>query len=383
MKAAVLVFIEDRPGGIGTQAYDIARTAYEMNGCGKVILITPKKQNIVTPINKFTAHFGPSKNKRGLRITDCHLSSSLATSEKVFSYLSQFDRRIWMGLAPHCKTQEEIAFFSTILDSLPGEDHAFATDRYIDDFYPWIIPHLKKFKSINAFADTYAATIKKHAPCGVLPIAPLMAWKQRKFIAPSKKKNHIFWPHQWRGWKNIEMFLDIAPKLDCGRVNFYGSGSGYEYSAYRRTEHYRKNVFSDVCEPSQKSVFGKLRLNGFAPHQEILQSYLSHKCVPDLTGISPVNKTANKYVGNYQCATLEPMAFGCAILKFSTTVFPYSGIPREAVYLLEPEQKDYAKIINAAISDNRRLDEAARNAYEWLENKCDPYALFDSGFNVK
>jgi glycosyltransferase involved in cell wall biosynthesis len=383
MKTAILVFIESQLGGLGTQAYDLARTAYEMHGCGKVVVITSKKQNVVTPINEFTVSFGPTKNKKELSISDCHLSSSLATSQKVFSYLSQFDCRIWIGLAPHCKTQEETAFFSSILESLPGKDHAFVTDRYIDDLYPWIIPHLKKFDSINAFADTYATAVRKHSPCGVLPIAPLMAWKQRNFIAPSKKKNHIFWPHQWRTWKNIEMFLDIAPRLDCNKIDFYASGRGYEYSGFLRSPQYKKHVFADAANPSQKNSFGKLNLKGFARHQEILQSYLTHKCVPDLTGISPVNKISNKYVGNYQCATLEPMAFGCAVLKFSTTVFPHSGIPKEAVYILEPEQKDYAKIINNAMRDDGALDRAARNAYEWLESKCDPYALFDFAFNCR
>lgn len=380
MKTAVLVFIEHQLGGLGTQAFDFARTAYEMHGCGKVVAFSNAKKNTVTPLNKFTAVFGPSASRKKLQLQDCCLSTNFATSESAFAYLSQFDRRIWVGLAPHCKTPEETAFFAAILESLPGQDHAFVTDRYIDELYPWVVPYLRHFSSIHAFADTYARAVNRHAPCSVLPLAPLAAWKQKKFVAPSKKQRKIFWPHQWRGWKNIDMFLDVAPKLGENSIDCYASGAGFEYAAYRRTPQYRQHVRQDVSNAMQQNKGGCLNLKGFAPHAHILHAYAEHKCVPDLSGISSVRKAANKYVGNYQCATLEPMAFGCALLKFSTTVAPHSAIPKEAVYLLQPEADDYAPIIKKAMNDDAALDAAARNAYEWLEKNCDPYALFERAF---
>ena len=380
MKTAVLVFIEHQLGGLGTQAIDLAQTAYELAGCGKVVTFAATRNCYATPLDKFTARFGPTPTKRGLAISDCKVSTDLRDSANAYGLLAQFDRRIWIGVAPHCKTSEEVAFYSAILSDLPGKDYAFATDRYIDELYPWVIPQLRHFEKIYSFADTYANAIRRHAPVEVLPIAPLQAWRKRKYTAPSTKPRALMWPHQWRGWKNIEMFLEMAPRLDAGTVDMFASGSGIEYSHFRNGPLYADNVIADAKNPRQHNPRGTLRLRGFVPNETVLQAYTEHACVPDLTGISKVRREPNSYVGNYQCATLEPMAFGCALLKFSTTVAPHNCIPREAVCVLEPEQKDYAPIINDMVKDKRALDCAAENAFQWLEANCDPYKLYERAF---
>ena len=199
-------------------------------------------------------------------------------------------------------------------------------------------------------------------------------------IPAREKTSLLFWPHQWRGWKNIAMFLEAVPRLRCGEISMFASGSGFDYSAFRRTPEYKSLVVSDYHNPSQRSAGGRLRLRGFAPREEILSAYETSASMPDLTGVSKTRHKANSYVGNYQCATLEAMALGCAVMKMETTVAPHSCIPRDAVCLLPEGAADYADEINRWLSAPQDMEAAAARAFAWLERSCDPYLLFQKHF---
>ncbi len=384
-KVATLVFIDHLLGGIGTQAYDFARLAHQQGIPSKIIGFTSAKKIRVHPLNKFTASFGPTKNGKELELKDCLLSTHPTCVAHSMEYLSQFDVRIWIGVAPHLKEEQsgEQSFYSNILTALPGKDIAFATDRYVDDLYPWIKKYLSKFHKVLSFADAYAATLDPYVPVEVVPIAPLDTWPYvGKNTPPSQRKKKIFWPHQWRGWKNIEMFLEMAPSLvaEGERIKMFASGAGFEYAGFARTPEYKKYVSSDVHNPTQRNPQGCLELLGFRPSAEVLASYQEHQCVPDLTGVSKKKQVPNSYVGNYQCATLEAMCMGTVVLKMDSTVAPHSVIPKEAVGLLDIAKGDFAGQIRKWLERNTELDKVSNRATEWLQEKCDPYKLFQQYF---
>jgi len=373
-KLAVLVFIDYQLGGIGTQAVDFTRLAREHGFAADLITFTASKK----PREAREPGLAVARDGKGLELQACMLSVHPERQGASLSRLAEYDLRLWVGVAPHCKPGDQVyGFFEATLRQLPGRNVAFATDRFVNDLYSWVIPHLHRFTCVTAFADAYAATLRAHGiPVDVVPLAPLDAWDQRRLVLPSRKPRQLFWPHQWRGWKNISMFLESAGKLEVPEINVYASGAGFEYSAFRRSDAYSDLVRSDRHNPSHFNPRGRLNLLGFVPHATVLQAYRDHAATPDLTGISSKRHTANSYVGNYQCATLEAMCFGCAVLKMETTVAPYSAIPREAVAVLRAGAADYAAEMNVALRGG--LDSAAEQAFAWIERSCDPYQLFGS-----
>ncbi len=183
------------------------------------------------------------------------------------------------------------------------------------------------------------------------------------------------------------MFLVIASSVGLDEIMVYASGSGFEYSQYKKTEGYRKNVRRDIHNSEYRGPKeAVLSLCGFVDHQTILEQYRLNQCMLDLTGIAQLSHKPNNYVGNYQCATLEAMCYGCALIKMESTVHPFNCIPREAVVVLPVDfdsgftTERYAYAIKEALEDVEGLEKASMNAFGFIEQKTDPYALFKKDF---
>lgn len=383
MKIGVLVFIDNMLGGLGMQAYDLAKTAFELGHEARVIVFSETKISFGNRPGRFTARFGPNERGTNLVIRDVQVSSHPEQWAQTVDYLKQYDLLIWMGVAPHCLDEDDkVPLYDHIL-SLPCRHVAFATDRFIETLYPWVKSWLQEFDALLAFAEPYAKALRDAgAPnVKVVPICPLESWKQRQLVAMSAKTILNFWPHQWRGWKNINLFLEIAPSFGFP-VDVYASGSGIEYSQYKKSEAYAKNVILDRHNPEHKNPNGTLLLKGYAPHAEIIEAYKKAKSVLDLTGIAQLSHKANSYVGNYQCATLEAMCYGCAMIKLESTVAPFNCLPEEAAVVLPVglTTEEYGKLVCEVIRDDVRLAEAAGAAFAWIEQSTDPYALFKTHF---
>lgn len=382
MKIGVLVFIDNMLGGLGTQAYDLAKTAHELGHEAKVIVFSSTKKSWGKPPG-FTATFGPNENGTNLVIRDVQLSTHPEKCAETVDYLAAYDLLIWIGVAPHLiEGDPEIDLYDHIL-TLPCRHVAFATDRFIDKLYPWIKTRFTQFDRLLSFAEPYVQALRNagSGAVDIVPICPLESWKRRTLGKPTlDRPSPTFWPHQWRGWKNINMFLEIAPALGCD-IEVYASGSGIEYSQYKKSPAYAKDVKWDV-HSSQLNPMGNLTLRGYANHEEILEAYGSNKGVLDLTGIAQLSHKPNSYVGNYQCATLEAMCYGCALIKMESTVAPHNCLPQEAVVKLPTglRTEDYAARIKDILSDDQAMQEAAENALEWIEGNTNPYDLFERYF---
>lgn len=388
MKLAVLIFSEIKLGGIGTQAHDFARLAsaagYEAE------LINIEHRNKVEFLNAIEQDaFRPTEKGNGLKLRCSKLGSGKKVSGQSLKYLAKFDICIWVGVAPHIDLAlgengeetpaylEQKEFYLSLLKN--GQKHiAFATDKFIDKYYPWISPHLNLFSAIWAFAEPYQKAILQYAPCDVLPIAPLDAWNDRKWIAPSSKPRKLFWPHQFRGWKNPDLFVQIVRLLPLDSVRMYATGSGLEFSVFSKSEIYKQIVKIDVHKPEQRNPNGKLELMGFVPIADVMREYDAHATTVDLTGVSAKLRQPNSFQGNYQCATIESFLKTCAVIKFTTTVQPFNGIPKDCVLPLEPGKaiEEYAATISEYLQDLTLADKVARNALDWVEEVGEPNACF-------
>lgn len=391
MKVAILTFFDVKLGGLGTQAWDFARLAQRAGHKAMLVNIEPRKSTMLLPDwYAVDRAFVPGQTGRGMKLICNKLGTGTeSVRAEALRFLSQIDACIWVGVAPHIEeperqtdlfvetvwdtTQEE--FFKGLLDN--GKRHvAFATDKFIDKYYAWIKPLLPKFSGVYAFAEPYAAALGRGVRPRVLPIAPLSAWDMKKNAKPSTKSRKMFWPHQWRGWKNIDMFLEMTPYLNVPEIRMYASGTGQvEYTLFRKTQLYKDIVRSDV-HSEHHNPSGKITLLGSVGHHVIMGEYLNTATCPDLTGVTSGTHEASSYTGNYQCATLEAMLLGCALIKFTTTVRPHNGIPREAVLPLEPGVKDYAPQVNEYLKDGAACDRAAKAAFEWVQDVGEPNRCF-------
>lgn len=401
MKIAVLTFSEVKLGGIGTQAWDFARLAQRSGHEAELVNIEPRQfTDLIEGKPKLETAFAPTENGRSLKLKSNRLGTGNAKQRGIaLDYLNRVDCCIWVGVAPHFQAEDEQvdmfaerpkdeadqeAFYTALLKN--GKRHiAFGTDTFLEEYYPWMRRQLKHFSGRFAFAEPYAKVLSQpDAKFTVLPIAPLSAWEQRGIATkPSARPRKIFWPHQWRGWKNVEMFLELSQRLAVPEITMYAAQTmGGEITAclFRKTELYKAAVKSDDYT-TQNNPEGKLVLHGFRPHAAIIQEYKDNATCPDLTGVSKKTRQPNSYVGNYQCATLEAMLLGCALIKFNTTVAPYNAIPKDAILPLEPGKEDYAPDINAYLSDLSAADRAAARAYEWLCDVGEPERCFRTMLN--
>lgn len=393
MKVAILTFFDVKLGGLGTQAWDFARLAQRAGHQAMLVNIEPRKSTMLLPnVYDVDRAFVPGQTGRGMKLVCNRLGTGTeAVRNEAAKFLAGVDACIWVGVAPHFSEPEaqtelfggdttaeertQLEFFTQLLSN--GKRHiAFATDKFIDKYYAWVKPLLPKFSGLYAFAEPYAASLGRGSKCKVLPIAPLSAWDMRKCPTSASKARKLFWPHQWRGWKNIDMFLDMVPRLQAKEIRMYASGTGQvEYTLFRKTQLYKDIVRSDV-HTEQRNPDGKVILLGSVAHHVILGEYLDTATCPDLTGITSNTHEPSSYTGNYQCATLEAMLLGCALIKFTTTVAPHNGIPKEAILPLEPRIADYATRINEYLADRQACDLAASAAFEWIQDVGEPTRCF-------
>jgi len=397
MKVAILTFFTSKIGGVGTQARDFAVLA-EMAGHEAALFNIEHRHKNDLITQSVRTSFAPNEKGTTLKLACSRLGTGRCKDEAA-EILNDYDVCIWIGVAPHLdlikeeddsgedlfaiskgggneEFNEQQKFFIDLLNN--GKKHiAFATDKFIEKYYTWVKPHLKKFHGRFAFAEPYAESMKEWGKFEILPIAPLEAWNQREFIKPSTKKFKIFWPHQFRGWKCPELFCETAERIDANPIRVYAcGGEGHESNNFRKSALYKRIVKSDALNPDQKSAIGNLEVFGFVPMNVILNAYKQTATTIDLTGISATLRKPNSYMGNFQCASIEPMCFGSALIKFSSTVAPYNGIPRDAVLLLEPEVADYAPVINSYLKDGKTMDNAAKNAWDWIHSVGEPEKCF-------
>lgn len=367
MKIAVCVFFDYQLGGVGTQAFDMAMYFRERGIESDVVTFT-ERMAVAPPMPE--PKFEATRDGKNLRLRQVEVSMRPERWAFTLKTLKQYSGMVWIGCAPHIKARSEQAdLFLDLLMTRPVV--GFVTDRYIDDLYRWVSPHLKNFSGLFAFADPYQSAVGKYAKCELMPIAPRGAWMLREH-AFSHKRNGVLWPHQWRGWKNIELFLETVAGGEAGTVTMYGSGNSREYAAFRKSKAYSDSVSRDAHNTWQSNKSAPLALLGYRPQEEVLQAYLTHAVCPDLTGVSSKLVKPNSYVGNYQCATLEAMCLGCPLVKFTTTVHPHNAIPAETAVLLQPNAENIKGRMLSAFSDVAALHSAAKNALDWVNDVCAP-----------
>jgi hypothetical protein len=326
--------------------------------------------------------------REGIRFRGERILLTADTIEEVVKYLNGFDLLVFVGGCPHLTrtfTAEDFAdYYKPIYTETTCHKVMFFTDPFWQKLYPFAADVIAQMDRVYAFAEAYRRIVIDSGLCDNVEICnfgSIAAADHAKQIQGRDSKNVFVWPHQWRSWKNPELFLLMAPHLKY-RTHAYSDGIEYHKLRRDRWEDFQKAVFYDHLKQKQLSKYGKVTIYGTVPQEKIISEFATCRWMVDLTGMSGrTGKPLAKFVGNYQCVNMECMMLGCVNFKYENTVEPYNQVPQDCVISMPLITKplELARFINSNLGSAQYAAVAMR-AQAWASHRFDPERVFKKCF---
>lgn len=393
MRIGVLFFMENNLGGAATQAIDMVMVARRLGHEADLLKFThreksPNCANVGTTRPVAVSELRVVGPGSGFRLDGVRLNLHAAYLTSALARLDQYDLLIYVGLAPHQTrefSQEDFEAYLPIYTGPRAFKVAFFTDPFWQKFYPWAPRVIGRMHRVYAFAEAYRNNLVASSLCREVQVSnfgSLAAMDGHGVYAKGKQHDALVWPHQWRSWKNPELFLELVPRLHTiQRVLAFATG--IEYYRIRRdcSAIFTAAVAEDYVLNGGKPVTpgAKMQVLGVRPQAELMQAYQDIMWTIDLTGMSArTGQPMPQFVGNYQCVTIEAMMRGCVVFKYENTVAPYSQIPRECVIPLplETRSESLARYIDEQVRGRGRWRAVAEVAHTWAVEHFDPSRVF-------
>lgn len=388
MRIGICFFMENNLGGAATQANDLVTAAQRLGHEACLLRFTSRTRgrdlwDYKNGLPKHSLLIGSA-----YRFWSERLLLTEDTLPKVLKFINTFDLLIFVGVCPHITrdfTEEE---FNRLYLPLYQETKCYKTAFFTDPFWSTLYPYAAKvvglMDRVDAFAEAYRQSILESRLCGEISICnfgSIMAADLAHKMKSRNTKRRFVWPHQWRGWKNPELMLRMAPLLRCP-TNTYSEGIEYYNVRRDHWDVWDKAVRVDHFREKQKTPGAKVTHYGIVTQEKIMEAFSTCSWMLDLTGMSfRTGKPMKKFVGNYQCVNLECMFLGCVNFKYENTIAPYSQIPEDCVIKLPliTEPRKLAGFINRHLG-SEEYNRVASRAKKWALSKFEPMRVFQSRF---